>query len=210
MEKLIQQVNFYQPIFQRKKKPFGASVIAVYVGIAVAIMLITTGYGYYQLSGLQTVADQLSTQEQELKQQVESARNSLKPRRPNHLLEARKEKLSLSLGDARRLSRLLDQAVSQEQPQYSAYFRGLAESTINGLWLDSLMIANGGEALRLSGRTLKPELVPRLLQNLQGKTIFDGHSFDNVRLLREQKEGVENSVQFFLDTTVDEEIADAG
>lgn len=211
MDKLIQQVNFYQPIFRREKKPFSAVTVAINTGIAVFLMLLASLYSIYQLNEIQQRVDVLEQRKQTLVSQLDELKKTLKPRTANHLLTSKKEKLAGDLRDARRLFRLLDAEVSDVDQLYSAYFRGLAEVGVNGLWLKDLEISQGGEFLSLSGQTLKPELVPRLLQSLQNKAVFAGHSFGKVQMNRESNEEFERAILFHLETLKAEEVKnDAG
>lgn len=211
MDKLIQQVNLYQPIFRRQRLPFSAGVMGINIGIAALLMLAATLFAMYQLHELQQGTDTLEEKKQQLQVQLDAVREKLKPRKLNHLLLAQKGRLDSDLADARRLSRLLANEIEEQGRPYSVYFRGLAESSIEGLWLEQLKISQGGGLLSLSGAALKPELVPRLLQALKNKDAFEGHSFGEVRMLRHKDASVDRAVKFHLKTkSAAEEQADAG
>ena len=211
MDKLIQQVNLYQPIFKQQRQPFSAGVMAVNIGIAALLMLAATLYAMYQLHDLEKGTVALEQQKQQLQLQLDAVKARLKPRKLNQLLVAQKDKMATDLKDARRLSRLLASEIEDQGRPYSVYFRGLAESSIDGLWLEQLKISQGGELLSLSGSALRPELVPRLLQSLKDKEAFAGHSFGEVQMLRNKDAALDHAVKFELKTqSAAGEQADAG
>ncbi len=211
MDKLIQQVNLYQPVFRRKREPFSAGVMSVIISIAAAFLLMATFFSLYQVQEMKQRADLVEQKNRDMLEKLEELREKLQPREVNRLLVAQKDNLEIDLRDARRLSRMLDFEMQENMPPYSAYFRGLAETSVEGLWLKQLQISQDGEFLSLSGHTLKPELVPRLLQLLKNKPVFDGHSFGEVQMTREQDNGLDRAVMFHLQTiSTSEEQANAG
>ena len=211
MDKLIQQVNLYQPIFRPKREPFSAGVMGGILLIAAAVMLLATLFSMYQVEEVNQRVQLIDQKNQHMLAKLEEVKEQLQPKEVNQLLIARRDKLSGDLRDARRLSRLLDLEIQDEGQPYSAYFRGLAESPVEGLWLKQLKISEGGDFLSLSGHTLKPELVPRLLQLLKNKAVFNGHTFGEVKMTREQEEGLNLPVQFHMQTlSSSEEAVDAG
>ena len=211
MDKLIQQVNLYQPIFRRQRPPFSAGVMASYIAIAAGMLLLVTLFSVFQLNELQDSTNALDEKRQQLQTQLDAVKAKLKPREPNHLLESQKDRLAADLRNARRLFRLLSHEMEDQGKPYSAFFRGLAESSVEGLWLKQLGISKGGQALSLSGHTLKPELVPRLLQALKKQPVFDGHSFGKVQMNRSAGAGNDEGVMFHLQTSdVEGGQADAG
>jgi len=211
MEKLIQQVNFYQPIFQKVREPFNVAVMGGILVAAAVIMAAATAYVIYQKHVLEHRITSLQNEQQHLQNQVYVIREKLKPRTTNRLLVTKKDSLNDDLASAHRLSHLLSSNIDEQTGSYSAYFRGLAESSLDGLWLKSLHINQGGESLKISGHAIRPELVPRLLQRLKKQQVFDGHSFENVLMARPKEDGLQKAIMFELETvSFSEESQDAG
>lgn len=196
----MQQVNLYQPMFRRVNKPFSASTLLLIIGVAAGIMMLVSVYGYVQLNELQHKVDVAEQKKNSLQTQLTGVKEKLKPRTANQLLLGQKEKLDGDLRNARRLQRLLEAEIATDNKAYSAYFRGLAEVQVDGLWLKQLQISKGGSHLSLSGQSLKPELLPLLLQALRDKPVFSGQSFGKVRMQRHEGEGMERSLLFQLET----------
>lgn len=208
MDQLIQQVNFYQPLFHKKRESFSSGVITGIISVAALIMLLVTVYTFVQLEELKDRADLIEQKKRHMQVQLEELKEKLKPREENQLLLAERDNLAGDLRDARRQFRLLDQEIKHDGQHYSAYFRGLAESSVEGLWLKQLRISQGGNYLSLSGETLKPELVPRLLKLLKNKPVFVGHGFADVQMSRGMSTGTEDPVLFQLQTVSSQEPSD--
>lgn len=211
MDKLIQQINLYQPAFQKKHEPFNVAVMGGILAIAAIFMAAATAYIAYQGYDLEQRITSLQNDKQQLRSQVDAVKQKLEPRQTNRLLISKKDSLNDDLASAQRLSRMLTSNIDEQTASYSAYFRGLAESSLDGLWLKSLSINKGGESLKLSGHAVKPELVPRLLQRLKKQEVFDGYSFENVLMTRPREQGLQKAIMFELETvSTDEESQDAG
>lgn len=200
MERLIQQVNFYQPFLRPQKKPFSVMTMSVMTGIALLLMLLFWGYGYYQVTSLQDDIEQLQARQQAMKNQLEQTRASLAPRENSPLLAARQLRLEKDLQDARRLVSLLHSLTQRETHAYSAFFRGFAENTVPGLWLQQVHVSAAGQALSFAGETVQPELLPRLLQRLSGQAVFRGHHFNQVIMSRGDSDE-DQRVRFELNST---------
>src|SRR5258708_22087230 len=57
---------------------------------------------------------------------------------------------------------------------YSEYLRAFARQTVQGLWLTSIQIAEGGGQLTMSGRALQADLVPVLIGRLKQESVLQG------------------------------------
>ena len=210
MENLVQQINFYQLSLKPKKTLFSAKTMLLMMGIALLGLAVISAISVFQTK---TIEDKLKAQVVEkdrLKENLEEAKAGLTPREKSHLLTARKARIDKNLKDARRLSAIIRSESAKNNKLYSDYFRGLAQTTIQGLWLQQITISDGSNEFGLSGNTLRPELVPRLLQNLSDLSVFQGTSFNKV-LFKRDTENPENGVSFELTTSKQEqEAADAG
>lgn len=189
MGSMIQQINFLSSSLKPKKQPFSAFTMLIMTAIAVMVMVLFSLYAYKQTLDLQANLDALTAQKEAMQTRLDRAKETLKPREKNQLLSAEQLKLEGNLHAARRLAALMRTELGSQGKPYSAYFRGLAESTLQGLWLKQLAISHGGQNLNLSGETLQPELLPRLLQTLSSQEVFKGQNFNNVLMSREQEEG---------------------
>jgi len=210
MENLVQQVNFYHLSLKQKKTSFSAKTMLMMAGIAVLALVVISAISVFQTRDIENKLQAQMAEKNDLKDSLEQAKVNLKPREKSQLLTAKKSRIEKNLKDARRLSAIIRSEADKNNKRYSDYFRGLAQTTIQGLWLRQITISDGSNAFGLSGNTLKPELVPRLLQKLSDLTVFQGTSFNKV-LFKRDAEKPETGVSFELTTSKQEEdSADAG
>jgi len=55
---------------------------------------------------------------------------------------------------------------------------------VQGLWLTSLQIAEGGARLTVSGRALQADLIPVLIGRLKQESVLRGRSLDALAITR--------------------------
>ena len=210
MENLVQQINFYHLSLKPKKTSFSAKTMLMMAAIAVLGLLLISVISVLQTKDIENSLQAQIAEKNSLKDNLEEAKTGLKPREKSNLLAARKSRVEKNLKDARRLSVIISSETAKNNKLYSDYFRGLAQTTIQGLWLQRITITDGSNEFGLSGNTLKPELVPRLLQNLSDLSVFQGTSFNKV-LFKRDLDNPENGVSFELTTgKPEEDSADAG
>lgn len=90
-----------------------------------------------------------------------------------------------------RLALLRD--LGQQRPgttsRFSSLLTGLARQDLDGVWLERIELAESGEALALSGRTLRAEDVPNLLRRLRAEPAFAGRTFGTLEIERATEPG---------------------
>ena len=89
------------------------------------------------------------------------------------------------------LEQLLTSKIDGNSQRFAGYFEGLARKHPQGLWLKTIQLGKGGDYLALEGEMTRPELVPKLLQQLRNEKIFSGKTFQDVRLFRSSDESKE-------------------
>jgi hypothetical protein len=67
---------------------------------------------------------------------------------------------------------------------YSEYLRAFARQTVQGLWLTSIQIAEGGGQLTMSGRALQADLVPVLIGRLKQESVLRGRPLEGLAITR--------------------------
>jgi hypothetical protein len=67
---------------------------------------------------------------------------------------------------------------------YSEYLRAFARQTVEGLWLTSIQIAEGGAQLTMSGRALQADLVPVLIARLKQESVLRGRPLEALVITR--------------------------
>jgi len=210
MENLVQQVNFYHLSLKPKKTSFSAKTMLMMSGVVVVALVVISAVSVIQTKNIESKLQAQKAEKNDLNDSLEQAKTKLKPREKSQLLSAQKSRVETELKDARRLSAIIRSEADKNNKLYSDYFRGLAQTTIQGLWLRQITISDGSNAFGLSGNTTKPELVPRLLQQLSDLAVFQGTNFNKV-LFKRDMDNPETGISFELTTSKQEEdSADAG
>ena len=92
---------------------------------------------------------------------------------------------------------LLAAAQSAKVSGFGSYFESLARGAVPGLWITTFSFKENGSNLSFHGKTLKPELVPRLISALGAEPVFSGRSFQSFRINLNEKT---NELSFVLET----------
>lgn len=172
-----QQINLYEAApetsFWQSYSPFpqiGAGLVLVLT----LLYLVTL----WQYQDTREQFDTLQAQQEAESQRLEQLRQSMPQPGIDPKLEAEVERLETT----HRAKVALLQALTQDQigneAGFSAHFEGLARRQVEGLWLTKIDLGDGGARLGLEGATVRPELVPQLIQSLSQEPVFEGTQFD--------------------------------
>jgi len=90
-----------------------------------------------------------------------------------------------------RLALLRD--LGQQRPgtpaRFSSLMTALARQDLDGVWLERIELSESGEALALTGRTLRADDVPSLLRRLRAEPAFAGRKFGTLAIERPTEPG---------------------
>lgn len=179
-----QQINLYQPIFRTQPKVFSAITIAQ-AGLLLTLGLLAVyGYAYWQNTQLDHEVTRLQAQQDALLKRIEEFSTRFPVRQKNPQLDHQLTRLTAERAGKARAVAVLSDGVFGNTNGFSTYFAGLAHQHIEGLWLTGLSIADGGQQLSISGRTVDAPLVPRYLQQLAGEAAFNGREFKTFQMAR--------------------------
>jgi hypothetical protein len=120
------------------------------------------------------------------------------PARANPGLQEEVERRTSEREVKSELLRLLSSHSLGNAGGFSPYLAALARRRVNGLWLTEIRLTRGGRELRLAGSALEPDLVPRLIEDLQEEEAFEGTKFRQFCMERAPDDG--GRVDFSLDT----------
>jgi hypothetical protein len=194
-----QQINLYQPMF-RKQKVILSSMTILQVGVF--FLVVFAGLYAYQGSKLKPYKSQLASIDKELVQlssQVAALSGSQKQSK-SKLLENEIAKLTKELEQRERISKVLSSSSFGNSSGFSSYLEAFAKGHVQGTWLTSVNIKQGGASLGLKGKTLSSELVPVYLQNLAEEESLNGSSFNVMELARVDTEQGETELNFSIST----------
>lgn len=179
-----QQINLYQPIFRTQPKVFSAVTIAQGCLLVALGLLAVYGYARWQNTQLDREVTRLQGQQDALLKRIEDFSARFPARQKSPELDRQVTRLTAERAGKARAFAVLSDGVSGNTRGFSAYFAGLARQHVEGLWLTGLSIAEGGQQLSISGRTVNAPLVPRYLQQLSGEAAFNGREFKTFQMAR--------------------------
>ena len=206
---LVQQVNLYRGQ-KRAEAPSDSTRVLLAAGVgAVCFVLVLAAAGEFYLSRISTdrnaVAGELKKREASL------ARYTATLMRPeiDPFLEAEMVRLHQVRDRLNQNLAAIARQMDRRREGFAAYFSGLARNTLDGLWFQNVVLSSGGEEMFLKGRTIEPELVPRLLQTLATEQVFAGRTFRKVSFERLETESGA-LIDFELRSAQLTEVDDAG
>ena len=179
-----QQVNLFHPIFRTPKTVFSLRAILLVLGVLMGGLGLVTLATQWQQGVLQSERQQLEARRTQATQRLQSLSDNLGPRQSDpQLAEQLAEQQALRQQKLESLQ-VLSQGNVDESSGFSSYLDGLSQRRIKGLWLNDILIDNGGLSLTLAGRTHHQALVPSYLELLAQEQVYAGKQFAELRLDR--------------------------
>jgi len=194
-----QQINLYQPMFRKQKVIFSAMTM---LQVGVFFIIIFTSFYAYQSSKLKPYKAQLVSIDKEIIQlgsQLTALGNPNKKSK-SKLLENEISKLKIELEQRERISNVLSSRSFGNSEGFSSFLEAFAKGHVEGTWLTSVNINQGGSSLGLKGKTLSSELVPVYIQNLAKEEKLDGSAFNVMEIARIEKEDGDAEIDFLIST----------
>lgn len=194
-----QQVNLYQPIFRRQEKRFSAKkLLGLFVGAA---FFFTAVYGYarWNVHALETqLVDSQNQYNTELKR-VDELSRQFPVKRKSSSLEKKLARLRTERDAKQTLIGLLrGRSALGNVEGFSGHMEGIARQRVDGMWVTGFHLDGGGERIDIQGSSLRPELVPKFLQNLSAENSFTGAEFRVFKMQRDEKNRA--AIDFVLQT----------
>lgn len=179
---MSQQINLFNPLFQEKRKVFGAAAMTQALLLLLVGVLALANYGSRNLATLQAEADSGAHRVEKKKQQLATVSAELAPREKSPDLEARLAEAEAQLASLKRIADVIDRGELGNSTGYSEYFRALARQHVDGLWLTGLAITGAGCEIGVQGRALDAALLPGFLGRLAHEKIMQGKSFGSLQI----------------------------
>lgn len=179
---MSQQINLFNASLMKKKQPFSASTLLQTMLVALLGVAAVSAYGYYQTAELKKMATAVSAQLKMTEEQAAKMRALAGAPAKNQELDDALSKLQDDLQKKRVVADILNAGDFGNTRGYSAYLAAFARQIPSGVWLTGLSIAGDGKDMSLSGRTLRPELVPEYVSQLKREAIMHGKSFATLKM----------------------------
>jgi len=181
---MSQQINLYNPRFEKQKRYLTAPALVVVLGAALFGSLAFAVAARARVTTLEAEAAQVSQQLQSAEARKQSLLGTLVPRAKDPavaqgLAQAETENRALH-----GVANILEQNRVGNPHGYSAYFQALARGRVNGLWLTGVRIDGPQADIGLRGRALQAELLPGYLNGLARQPVLQGKAFGHVEISR--------------------------
>jgi hypothetical protein len=179
---MSQQINLYNPIFLKQEKHFSARTIVQALGLIVAAL-----GAFYVYALVQTRAAETATHEQRdrvaaQREQLVKLGPQLSPEGRSRALEAEVARLEAEIKARESVLAALGAGELGNTAGFSEFLAALGRRAVPGVWLTGLNIGESGNDMQLSGRALRPELVPAYLKALSDEPMMRGRRVTEMKL----------------------------
>jgi Tfp pilus assembly protein PilN len=179
---MSQQINLFNPAFRKTKQYLFAATMAQIFGlVSVGILLFFT-YLTYQTTAMTKRAAisvvQLETEQAQLAKlsaEVALLKNST-------LLEDEIKRTETQVQTRVDVVNTLQGGELGSTSGFSDYLRAFARQVVHGVWLTGLTIQNAGKDMAISGRALRPELVPAYIKRLDKEPVMQGKNIATLEM----------------------------
>lgn len=175
---MSQQINLYNPILLQQKKIFSARAMGQALVVLVLGILAFYGYARYQVANLQSASNFSEKRLENAQARFGRLSQQFSPRAKSAALDQQISQVETDLKTLAQTQLALKQSGALESGGFSPYFQAMARQIVDGLWLTGITVASND--LRISGRALKPELVPIYIRRLGNEPAMRGRQFSTL------------------------------
>ena len=194
-----QHVNLYQPMFRRQEKKLSAKKLLGVVAGAALFLTAVYGYVRWDVYALESQLADLESQYQLELRRVDELNRQFPVRLRSKSSESKLARLRTEQKAKQNLIKLLQgSSTLGNNKGFSGHMEGIARQRVSGMWVTSFALNDGGESIDIAGSSIKPELVPRFLQNLSSENSFRGAEFRVFKMQRDENK--RSSIDFQLKT----------
>jgi hypothetical protein len=179
-----QQINLFNPLFLEKKKYFSAVTMTQAIGLILLGMAVFYAFAFWQDRNLARQIGESGRAYEQQKQQFAKITAELSPEKREAQLDQDLKSIDAAISLRRSLMGELGTGGLAGPAGYSEYLRAFARQTVQGLWLTSIQIAEGGGQLTMSGRALQADLVPVLIGRLKQESVLRGRPLEALAITR--------------------------
>ena len=184
-----QQVNLYPVEFREAPTVLPAALMVRIAGLFLLVLAVLTGGAALMEWSQRRAAQILESGLAERKTRIDALQVEVARHLDASGLELRLGTVRAELESKRALADLLEQGIGHSTQGFSHALLGLGRQRVDGLWLTSFVVADGGDELALRGRALSGALLLRYLQRLGGEQAFNGREFRTFALERDVEAG---------------------
>lgn len=188
----MEQVNLNRPDLWEQPVPFNARAMALALGLVVAVLAVVYGYQGYRLGQERAALERVEAEREQVRARLEEVKSS--HQRRLQVLEGLRGDVSgleSRLAELRRAEATLSRRL-RAAGRKGELVRGLgrARAEQDGVWLTRFRLTGVTPVtLRLEGRALDPELIPRYLQAVSDQAVYRGGFFRDLKASSPKQDG---------------------
>ncbi|MFP5340856.1 MAG: PilN domain-containing protein [Gammaproteobacteria bacterium] len=179
---MSQQINLYNPAFERRRQWLSLNILGAALAALVLLFAVAAA-----LTGMRN--DALARQERasagqlaQLKAQASKMTAQVGARQKDPRLLEELGRVQADLDAGAEVLAVLQGGALGNTAGYSEYLRAFARQSFDGLWLTGFSIAGAGHDVTIQGRALRAELVPDYLKRLNRERIMQGRAFSELSM----------------------------
>ena len=188
-DSLKQTINLLPSTDEATGATFSVDFIVRAAAAGIATMSLLGWYASNRVDALQADIDFSSRQEQIALRHLEEAGETIRHAIGAESWDVRREALERDLREKQAMLTLLQGEQLGESGGFSPHLRALSRQDIEGIWLTGINLRAATNHTRLSGLTLKPELVPAYIQVLTQEEAFEREGFQEFRIDSPEENG---------------------
>lgn len=174
---MTQQINLFNPIFLRQKKYFSTVTILQALTLVLVGTLSVYAYAVFQTNRLSKEVAEAGKRLDVEKARLAKVNVDFGPREKSKELEAQVKALEQRLKSSEDILGIQAGVASGQDRGFSGYLLAFARQSVNGVWLTSINVGEGGSKMVIGGRALRAELVPDYIKRLSKEKAMHGLTF---------------------------------
>lgn len=186
---MTQNINLYSADLRPSRELLTLGNVALAMSAALCLIIALAIYGMSRTTDEQRSFKAVETRLQEMQAQVTLYAVQQGQRRQDPELLSRLAQAEKRLANRRAVLARLQGGDLGGRQGFSGIFSGLAEVSVDGVWLTRVEVRAGGSDLALGGRVLSESQLPRYVEALGANPNFAGREFGalEVRSARDDK-----------------------
>ncbi|HKC53285.1 MAG TPA: PilN domain-containing protein [Burkholderiales bacterium] len=178
---MSQQLNLFNPLFEKKPKPFSVRTLAqALAAIAVGVVALSF-YAVVETRSVERAAEQLRAQISTQREQVTKLAK-VPVQTASKVLEAEVARLESEVKARQTSLQAISTGELGNTAGFSEFFAALGRQAVPGLWLTTVTVAESGGQLTVQGRALRADLMPAFLRALTNEPIMRGRKVTEMKL----------------------------
>ena len=174
---MSQQVNLFNPKFEKQTHRVSAATSAQALGVLAAGLLLLTWYGQHRVAGLQREEASVKAQLAQREARRNKVLQDFPPRRKDPALEGQLASAEADRASLRHAADVLARGDLGNTQGYAAYLRTFAQAKVDGVWLTGASIVGAGNDIGLQGAALHEAQVPAYIASLARQDVLKGKTF---------------------------------